>query len=165
MDIHKLLSLITNSDREDWDYISGATFKNTFSLEETPSKSTLRTNTHYGTGVYIHDVSVTLQYGLTWHENYQAEWRHNFPDHSAQGQYLDVFYNSALVHRAAYISVDGHKLPAPNNVRDRKVTQGACNLIRVIDRMARAYRYHDFEDALKTAGFTVVDETWPSFTH
>jgi hypothetical protein len=80
-----------------------------------------------------------------------------------------VFFNHALVYRAGFVSVDGGnvKLPLPNNDHDLKVEKGACDLIRIIDRIGLAPRqsHNTYEMELRRAGFTVVTEEWPRFMH
>jgi hypothetical protein len=167
MDLRKLLSTIIDSSREDWNFIAGETFHNTFGIEGPPKM--LHAYAHKGTAVYIPNVAISMEFGLEWRDNYKAKWIETFPDHHASGQYLDVFFNHALVYRTAYVYVDGgrHKLPLPNNDVDLKVEKGHCDLIKVIDRMAVAQRtdYDPFDGALRQAGFTIVNEEWPRFMH
>jgi hypothetical protein len=108
-----------------------------------------------------------MEWGITWRERYEAEWVKTFPDPHATGIYLDIFFNHALVDRVPFVSVDGGniKLPLPNNDVDLKVEKGACDLIKIIDRMGLAPRpdHNAYEANLSRAGFTVVNKEWPKF--
>jgi hypothetical protein len=108
-----------------------------------------------------------MEWGLTWKDNYEAAWVKQFPNPHATGRYLDVFFNHALVYRAAFVWVDGAKFPLPNNDHDLKVEKAACDLIKIIDRMGSAPRppHSAYEAELSRIGFTVVNEEWPKFMH
>jgi|SRR5580658_585309 hypothetical protein len=165
MNLRELLALIIKSSREDWNFIAGTSFHSQFGIEGPPPA--LHAYSHHSLAVYVPDVAISMEWGIEWRENYQAAWVEKFPDPHATAVYLDVFFNHALVHRVPFVSVDGGnvKLPLPNNDHNLKVEQGACDLIKIIDRMGKAPRpdFHAYETELRIAGFTVVNEEWPKF--
>jgi hypothetical protein len=165
MDLRELLALIIKSSREDWNLIAGETFHSQFGIEGPPP--TLHAYSHHSVAVYIPNVSISMEWGITWRERYEAEWVITFPDPHATGIYLDIFFNHALVDRVPFVSVDGGniKLPLPNNDVDLEVEKCACDLIKIIDRMGLAPRpdHNAYEADLRRAGFTVVNKEWPKF--
>jgi hypothetical protein len=169
MDLRKLLSTIVDSTAEDWNVISGGFTHSEFGREGSSEQdATLHAYSHTSVAAYIPNVSISIEWGgLEWRKQYEAAWVKQFPDPHASGSYLDIFFNHALVYRAAYVSVDGGniKLPCPNNDVDLKVEKGACNLIKLIDRLGAAPRpgHNTYEGDLRRAGMTVVTEEWPLF--
>jgi len=103
---------------------------------------------------------------LEWRENYQADWCDKFPDPHASGGFVDVFFNNALVFRVAYVWVDGTFFPLPRHAKEGlEVSKRACAFMELIDSIGRSVRrdYHKYEDDLRLAGFTVVNDEWPKF--
>ena len=78
-----------------------------------------------------------------------------------------MFFNNALVYRAAYVWVDGILLPLPHYQKDGTlaVTKRACKLMEVIARMGKSPRpeFNPYESDVARAGFAVIDEQWPQF--
>ena len=112
----------------------GSSFHSTFGREGTsPNDDELHAYSHHAVAAYIPDISISMEWGISWHENYDAGWVHKFPTPHAVGRYLDIFYNHSLVHRVAFVEVDGEKMPNPNNVVDLKVPKGVCDLLKVIE--------------------------------
>ncbi len=167
MNLRKLIDTVIDSAPEDWHLIADApSYRDHLSFDGQPE--VLRVEAHSNVGVYIPNVSITTAWGLEWNKNYQDEWCKNFPDPSAHGCYLDMFFNNALIHRTAYIWVDGIKLPLPRPRGDKlSVTERACKLMKVMDRIGKSPRsnFNSYESDIARAGFTVIEEEWPTFRH
>ena len=170
MDLRKLIDTVIDSAAEDWNLIADApSFRDHLEFYEVygGQPNVLHAKAHDRVGVYIPDISITIAWGLEWREDFKADWCKNFPDPKAHGGFLDMFFNNALVYRAVYVWVDGIFLPLPRHTQDDtlEVTIRACDLMKVIDRMARAHAKIStrYESDVKRAGFTVVDEEWPKF--
>ena len=151
MDLRKLVDKIISSAQEDWHLIADA-----------PTYH----DRHHSVGVYIPDVSITVASRLKWNDDFKEDWCKNYPDPHASGCYLDVFFNNALVFRAAYVWVDGVNLPLPQqNAGKLEVTKRACDLMKVFDRQGRSPRpdYNPYESDVSRAGFEVVEHEWPKF--
>jgi hypothetical protein len=129
----------------------------------------LKVNAHSNVAAYKLDVSITMAWGLKLLDNFKEEWANKFPDPSASSRYLDIFYNNALIFREVYVTVDcgRAKLPLPDRKWDEKkekivalnVPTRRCRLIKLVDSLEYISQ---FDDYFKRAGFTVVDEDWPS---
>src|SRR5258706_10531254 len=117
------------------------------------------------------DISITLAFGLEALADFKEEWANKFPDPHASSSYVDVFYNSALVYRDIYVSVDGGraKLPLPNRKFDKstdkvialEVPKGRHDFIRLINSLGGAIS--QFDEYFARADFKIVDEPWPEF--
>jgi hypothetical protein len=170
MDLRKLIDTVIDSAPEDWHLIADApSFRDHLEFYEVydGQPNVLHAEAHGSVGVYIPDVSITIAWGLEWNKDFKEEWCKNFPDPKAHGGFLDIFFNNALVYRAAYVWVDGIFVPLPRRTKDDKleVTKRACDLMKVIDRMGKSPRqdFNPYESDVKRAGFTVVEEEWPKF--
>lgn len=165
MDLKTLLTIIVDSRSEDWNFVSGDTFHSTFGREGPPDQ--LHAYSHNAAAVYIPDVSISMEWGIVWKDDYEAPWVHQFPDPRATGVFLDIFYNHSLSYRLPFVLVDGNKMPLPNNIKDLKVSKGDCNLLKIVDRMGSAPRpnHRSYETDLRVAGFHVVADEWPKFRH
>lgn len=168
MDLRNLLKTVIESAPKDWYLTAEAPSYHDhlrFFEKYEGQENVLRVEAHHSVAVYIPDVSITMAWGLKWAEDFEGHWCKNFPDPKANGGFLDVFFNNALVYRALYVWVDGIYLPLPQRTEEGnfKVTNRACSLTKIIDRMGKSPRpdHHPYESDVRRAGFTVVDEEWP----
>lgn len=166
------MTAIIMSSPEDWNYIGESpTFHNNVTGPDDPEDEPQanRVASHHSTAAYIPDVSITLAWGMVWRENFKEPWVERFPDHQASGEWLDVFFNNALVFRTSYVLVDGGRtlLPLPQYTRDNTlhVTGGACTLIQLIDALSNVERSSSdtYKSDVKRAGIRIVDKLWPDF--
>jgi hypothetical protein len=170
MDLRTLINTIIDSAPEDWHIIADQpTYRDHLEFYEVyeGQSNVLHAAAHHSVAAYIPDVSVTMAWGLKWNQDFKEDWCKQFPDPKAHGCFLDVFFNNALVFRTAYVWVDGITFPLPRRTKDGdlQVTERACKLMKIIDRMGLAPRpdYESYESDLRRAGFTVVVEEWPKF--
>lgn len=131
---------------EFWELLDGA--KNVFKMES-----------HTNVGSYKPDVSITIAWGLTYLDDFKEPWANKFPDPKASGCYLDIFYNSALIFRVPYVTVDcgRGKLPLPN-ITGLTVPERYNRIIRLLDSLDHNSDYDSF---FQRAGFSIVQEKWP----
>ncbi len=141
---------------EFWDLIDGAT-------------NVLKVESHSNVASFKPDVSITMAWGLKCLDDFREEWANKFPDPKASSCFLDIFYNNALIFRDVYVNVDcgRAKLPLPDRKWDeekKKVTalnvpERRHRLIKLVDSLEYVSR---FDYYFQSAGFTIVDEKWPS---
>src|SRR5690348_15365435 len=108
MDLRKLMATVIGSSREDWHHISGTpTFHDDLRFYDVYDghPAVLHCDAHHSVATFIPNASISLGWGLKWNEDFQADWCKNFPDPKANGGYVDVFFNNALVYRACYVWV------------------------------------------------------------
>jgi hypothetical protein len=170
LNLTDLLHEITASDRTDWCKTGELTFHDRFdNCGMGHSKETfLVSESHYAGASYMPNCSITLAWGITFLDNYKAVWANKGPDKRATGHYLDVFYNGALVYRQPYVGVDGGNdpIPLPDGDATLKVSKGAVDLVKVMDRLTIAPRpqHASIEAAIQGCGITIVDRKWPDFS-
>jgi hypothetical protein len=172
MDLRNVMTALAMSSIEDWHYIGESpTFRNHIEVFEVAEDEpqVIQVQSHRSTAVYIPDVSITMAWGLTWREDFEEPWVERFPNHQASAEWLDIFFNNALVFRTPYVIVDGGRvtLPLPKYADDDalQVTEGECALLQLIDEMGRGKRpdFASYRLDVKRAGFTVVSTVWPNF--
>lgn len=172
MNLRQVVGRIVGSSREDWHLIADApSYRDHLQFYEMyeGQPNVLHVAAHPSVAVYIPDVSITMAWGLKWLEDFKEDWCKNFPNSKANGGFVDVFFNNALVYRTAYVWVDGIHFPLPRHTQGAalEVDKGACEFMEVIDSMGRAARpaYDKYQSDLRRARFTVVDKEWPTFMH
>lgn len=169
MDLKTLIETVTSSNKEMWHTIScwgassGPSYRDHLQFHQVYNgqKNVLYVDAHGTVATYKPDISITMAWGLEWLEDFQEPWANSFPDRNASGHYVDLFYNSALVFRAAYVAVDGGGvyLPLPRGKTVLEVPQAHYNLIGLLDSLTRGRS--EFASAFRRAGFKVIDAPWP----
>ena len=169
MELRKLIDKVIDSAPEDWHHIADApSFHDHLQFYEVydGAPNVLHAEAHGNVGVYIPDVSITIEWGLEWRKDFKEDWCKNFPAPEAHGGFLDFFFNNGLVYRAAYVWVDGIFFPLPRHANGKLVVmKRTCDLMKVIDRMGKSPRpdHNPYESDVRRAGFEVVDDEWPKF--
>ncbi len=170
MNLAQLMSIVVGSQEKDWNHIvcwgsdSGPSYRDHFKFWELRNgqPNILHVESHSDIAVYLHDVSITLAFGLKWIDDFKEAWTEKFPDPHASGSYADVFYHGALVFRTEYVTVDGGrtKLPLPPR-RDRfDVPKAYAQFIRLLDSFGKA---SSFDTDFRRVGMSVSDTPWPDF--
>jgi hypothetical protein len=167
MNLAQLIGTIVSSQPTDWNHIpcwgtnSGPSYRDELSFHGLyyGQRNVLHVKSHPNTASYIPDVSVTLAYGLEWMDDFKEPWINNFPAPKTTAHFADVFYNGALVFRTAYVHVDGHDLPWPPADGSLKIPRAQAQFSGLLDAFGKISR---FDDALRTAGMNLTDDTWPT---
>jgi hypothetical protein len=169
MTLEELLNEITSSEPEDWHTIgcfgsgAGPSYRNklTFFNVYEGQPNILFSDSHTTVAVYKPNLSITMAWGLECSKEFKEEWATKFPDPSASVDFVDIFYNSALVYRDYYVVVDGGRayLPMPNYPNDLSVPRRYSAFIKLIDRLVG--RTSDYDRFFNQAGLKIVDSEWP----
>jgi len=171
MNLTQLMSIVVASQKKDWNHIvcwgngGGPSYRDHLRFYERDYKGTpdvLRVDAHPDVAVYLHDVSITLAFGLSWMNEFKEEWTEKFPDRHASSSYADVFYNGALVYRTQYVTVDGGRtnLPLPPRRDEASVPKAYAQFIAMLDSFGKV---SSFYEAFRRAGMVLSDEMWPDF--
>ena len=116
---------------------------------------------HNVVAVYKHDVSITLAFGMEINADLVQDWANIFENPSASSHRADIFYNTALVFRTLYVSVDGGKgkLPFPRGRRELLVPKGYYYFIKLLDSISGYHsRYNDY---FQRSDLRLTDTPWP----
>jgi hypothetical protein len=175
MTLKEVLDTIISSTETDWwteacwGATSGPSYRDQLDWATSGESNIVKVNSHSNVGTYKANVAITIAWGLEYLDNFQEDWANKFPDPSASGRFLDVFYNGALVFRGRYVSVDCGRaiLPIPDQEWDDKqkkvvkltVPERKRRLIQLLDSLRN---HSEFDSYFRRAGFTVSDEEWPS---
>lgn len=160
MTLQDLIQTIRTSNQNDWHNIgaNGPLFNHRIIMNgDTPE-----TDQHLEYASYNRDLQITIGWDLVDNDDFQAPYANNNPDRHANGMWLDVFYNGALVFRTMYVSVDGNRcnLPIPtNNNGTWEVSNEQADFIFVINAIHGLDRA-DYNRYLNTAGIAVVNAPW-----
>lgn len=113
------------------------------------------------------DLSVTLAWGFPCNKEFYEPWCENFSRKDASSDYMDFYYNGALVYRDIYVNVDGGRvmLPMPNTEFDPKTHQ--VTRMTILRRKVDFYRLanglqanYDYGSYIERLGAEVVDGPW-----
>ena len=162
MQLEALITLITDSNPNDWSATSsGPTFRDRLMQVSSGGQSWIEINSHHTIAVYKPDISISLGFGMAWKDKFDEPWANKFPDPSADGRYIDIYYYGSLVYRDVYVIVDGGRasLPMPKGRNDLVVAKGYHDLIRLINSVGGAVS--QFDDYFKRAGLQVGQQDWP----
>ena len=169
MNLTQLMSIVAASSAKDWNHIicwgfeSGPSYRDQFSFSEFAKgqSNLLHVTSHSDVAVYLQDVSMTIEFGLTWMDDFKEEWTERFPDRKASSSYADVFYNGNLVYRDVYVTVDGGrtKLPLPSS-RDKldDIPRAYAQFVRLLDNFGKV---SSFDTNFRSAGMSMTDKPWP----
>jgi hypothetical protein len=161
MNYNDLINILSKSSRPDWNPLDCANglpcYHESFSFWEKydGQKKVLKCDHHTGYAVYVKDIAVTIAFGITITDNWQADWTERFPDKEASFDLVDVFYNGALVYRGNYVCVDGGKcnLPLPLSSKNLHVPQLQFNLIKLLNELEGS---DNFDDYFERAGLSKI---------
>lgn len=82
-------------------------------------------------------------------DNFMAPWANKFPDKTAKGWYVDLYYASTLIHRFVLVSVDGARAQLP-------LPRAGTQTVPLINyRVAQVFDSGDLGDYLIRSGLTV----------
>ncbi len=173
MKLEELLTLILNSSEDDWNdigcwgYGSGPSYKDKFTFYEIyeGESNILKVDSHSNVLVYKSNISITMAYGLVSNEDFVSPWANQFPDPKASSDFIDIFYNNALVFRETYLVVDGGrcKLPIPsyNSKQELIVSRDYYNFIKLLQRITSGSHSDDnFDYYFGQTGIKVVETKW-----
>ena len=168
MNLTQIMSIVVSSKTKDWHHIPDGgrepIYRDQLAFYDKSDDQScvLHPISHSDVAVYIHDVSITLAFGLQWMENFEEEWTKRFPDHKASGEYADVFYSGTLVYRDPYVVVDGGRtlLPLPPRQDKLEIPRTHAQFIRLLDSLGKM---PTFDGDFRRAGMSLSDEPWPDF--
>jgi len=169
MKLKDLLSLILNSTREEWSeigcwgYGSGPSYKEKFTFYEIfdGEPNILKTSSHSNILVYKDDIAITMAYGLESTEDFVAPWANKFSDPKASTDFIDIFYNNALVYRETYLVVDGGRcrlpIPSYNSNHELIISKDYYNFIKLLQRIASGSNSDDaFNNYFEETGIKIA---------
>jgi hypothetical protein len=145
-----LMSIIRGSQVKDWNYI------------DCGDNGRESAKAHPEMAVYLHDVSISLAFGLDCMRDFREPWAKKFPDPHASISYADVLYHRSLVFRTQYVNVDGGRtsLPLPPRTGKFEIPRAYARFIRMLDHFGKM---SCFDDYFRRAGMTLSNKTWPHF--
>lgn len=169
MNLTDLVSTISTSRLTDWNHItcwgagSGPSYRDRLEFYEVyeGAHHVVVATSHTDVCSYMHDLSISLAFGLKWMDSFKESWVERFPDPHASAAFIDVFYNGSLVFRTEYVTVDGgrSRLPLPRGRNELAIPKRQMEFIHLVDQFGkRSYFQEDFA----RAEMTVVDVAWPS---
>lgn len=177
MRISDYFNQILDSDPSDWHAIScggaysGPSYR--YALENLTTYSagiattSIVANSHNMVAAFTQNISITIAWGLTSNEEFQEDWANGFPDPHASSSHVDFFFHGALVCRQLYVTVDGGRvsLPVPERGENKELTvpAGYLKLVRLLNALEGPYA-DEYDEYLRRAQITVVNEPWPRFS-
>lgn len=177
MKLDEFLKNIIHSKIEDWTVIScwggnsGPSFLNQFIVWNSGSGEfqNLEIESHSMVASYRNNLSIMIAWGLKHNDNFIEEWANNFSVQRAASDFVDFFYNGALVLREIIVSVDGGRcyLPLPKLEFDNKgkkvtrlyVSKYKSRFVEMLNKFSSTYNYN-YRNYLSQSGIEVVDERW-----
>jgi hypothetical protein len=175
MTLEELLDKFINSDRENWNTIScwgansGPSFKNKFSFWKMwdGQPNVLNHSSFSNVASYKPDLSITFAWGLSVYDNEEdgridKPWATSFSDpRPGHSNWVDFYYNNALVFREAYVVVDGGrcKLPFPQ-YREDGSTYCSRKLYDFMRKLNQITGSDNFDNYFNLTGIEVVGEEW-----
>ena len=173
MTLNELLVTFVNSDRTDWNrtacwgHGSGPSYRNQFTFYNiyNGAENVTLHKEHSDVASFKNDLSITIAWGLDIGDEdtvTDRDWAKNNPDPSpGQPNYLDFFYNNALVFRTTYTVVDGGRceLPFPTYSEDDALTVPRM-YHDVIKKLADIRNTADFDGYFERTGIEIVDSDW-----
>ncbi len=128
MTLDDILTMIVQSERDDWTKIGVPTFLYEF-VHDGPEHRAA----HVFRAVYKQNVAVGIAAGLSnpraESRRYDADWVERFADPEATAEFVDVLYHGNPVDRLVRVVVDGGVagLPSP-----RPITEGGASDIQIV---------------------------------
>ena len=163
MTLQELIERIKMSSPGDWHKIGGfPSYRDKFTLHSNADSRWVEVEPHDVVAVYKPDVSITMAWGLTVHADFQEPWANEFPDRRASSHYVDIFFNSALVFREMYVSVDGGRayLPLPRRAEAHVIPADYARFVCLLN--ALSFHVSQWDRYFTQAKFTVIDSApWP----
>lgn len=172
MDLREYGKIIINTTLEDWKifqcwgYGSGPSYLQSLSVWTTGQGefSNIDIESHSMRACLKNDLSIWIASGYPHNPDFKESWANQFPDPHASSGIIDFFYNSNLVFRDIYVSVDGGRcrLPLPNLYLDNKkqkysIQRDKYNFFRMLDGFDG---YSQFDEYFEVVDFDIVDEPW-----
>ena len=124
--------------------------------------STYDVEQHQEHASYKPNLSITMAWDRLDNDNFTAPFVKNNPDSNAEGKWVDIFYNDALVFRQLYVSVDGGRmnLPIPTlNNGQWEVSQEHADFMYIINGVVGVSR-PDYDSVLARNGIQVTSTPW-----
>lgn len=161
MTLEEYLTIVENSEPDDWTLIHRPTFAQ--DLQQTSGAASpvpwIEVEEHDTLLSYRHDLAISIVKGLPHRDEFEEPWAKNFPDPVAISSWVDFRYNGVPVLRALSVHVDGARaeLPLPD-ARTMEVSERQVRIWRLIDEASHGSR---FDEYLHRAGLVATDKPWP----
>lgn len=175
MTLEELIEIVVNSKQDEWNVIScwgangGPSFKDRFNFWNVYEGDTnvLTYKSFPDTASYKPNLSITMAWGLNVYENdkdgrVDRPWATCFPDPSpGHSDFLDLYFNNALVFRISYVSVDGGrcKIPFPY-YREDGTTYCHRLLTDFMRSVNRITSMDNFDFYFNQTGIEIINEEW-----
>jgi hypothetical protein len=169
MTFEEIINIVTSSQPADWHTTgcwgahSGPSYRDHFSFFQIYDghPNVLLVESHPYVSCYKPNVSINLAWGLDSLRDFKEPWANAFPDPNASSHFVDIFFNSVLVYRTVYVTVDGGRsyLPLPKNREELVVPSGYSDLIRLIDNIGG--KISEYDRYFDQAGFKIDHHPWP----
>lgn len=172
MRLPDLIKTIVGSGQSDWWVLpcwgagSGPTYRDQFIFHSQydGQPNVMTVESHSNTATLIENASTTMTWGLE-SGRYSHTWLSKF-EHAddATLDYVDVFYNGALVYRTKYVSVDEGRVYLPVPLGERlEVPTGYRSFVRLVHTLTIGSP-EEFDSYYRRAGFTTGETSWPSYS-
>jgi hypothetical protein len=163
--LQEIRSLVRKSSRADWHLIEeGPTYRNRFVSSTGPGdRWQLEEDSHHTVMVYVHDVDLTMAYGMTFDfrghgPDREFAWSKVFPDAAVQIDMADIFWRGSLIDRVDYAYVDGARgiVPMGGGHQGLKVTGYERDVARLLHDL-RSGNFGSFESFFDRVPFEVTE--------
>jgi hypothetical protein len=112
------------------------------------------------------DLSVTLAWGYPCNNDFFESWCERFSRKDASSDYIDFYYNGAVIYRDIYVNVDGGRvmLPMPsaeydegNKLRRLTIVRAKMDFYRLLNSLQAGY---DYDSYIRQLDAEIVDSPW-----
>lgn len=174
MTFDELLETFISSHKQEWHCMaswghgSGPSYRDQFIFSQMyeGESNVLEHREHSNMASYKPNLSITIAWGIQVgdkDDNVDRDWATNNPDKDGgKSNYLDFFYNNALVFRTSYCTVDGGRCEIPFPTYDESgdiyVPKQYHDLIKKFSEIVNGANI--FDDYFKRTGISIREVEW-----